>query len=213
MPNVYCGRLYGAALRKQSLLGFCGHEDKGAGGVQQAFSEVFPRVQSIAGLIDESLRFGLCRSKRRLLNLPGKANKLPYQINKGCPVIAGNARWNEIETHCTCWGSEQTKTFLRSAIQSQERDETIIFEVFVDITELKQAELAKEQAYRAKDVFFAKISHELRTPLNAIIGFSGLLREEKETITPEEQLSCISSIQRGGYDFIAYRRPYFTSYR
>ncbi|HET8798981.1 MAG TPA: HAMP domain-containing sensor histidine kinase, partial [Thermoanaerobaculia bacterium] len=40
----------------------------------------------------------------------------------------------------------------------------------------------------------AKMSHELRTPLNAIIGFSDLLTEQEETITPQKRLSFLENV-------------------
>ena len=48
---------------------------------------------------------------------------------------------------------------------------------YTDITELRRATEAAEQASRAKGEFLANMSHEIRTPLNAMIGMTRLLAD------------------------------------
>ena len=47
-----------------------------------------------------------------------------------------------------------------------------------NVTQLKQAQAALEQALKAKDEFLATVSHEIRTPLHSIIVLANLLKEE-----------------------------------
>jgi PAS domain S-box-containing protein len=63
-----------------------------------------------------------------------------------------------------------------------------IFAVSIDITDLKNAENAAQEARmqaeaasRTKSEFLANMSHELRTPLTAVIGFSEAIKRQAET--------------------------------
>lgn len=51
---------------------------------------------------------------------------------------------------------------------------------------------------QAKSDFLAKMSHELRTPLNSIVGFSELLIERSEEITPAKRRAFAENILRSG---------------
>lgn len=90
-------------------------------------------------------------------------------IAEHCSVLDGNTM-DKLETHCP-ESLKNSRTFLRSAVNTATDKGSVIIEAFVDISEIKQAD-------RAKDDFLAKMSHELRTPLNAISGFTELLRDE-----------------------------------
>jgi PAS domain S-box-containing protein len=70
--------------------------------------------------------------------------------------------------------------------------------IFSDITELKLAKQAAEDASRAKSTFLASMSHELRTPLNAIIGFAQLLEMNKLSPLLEDQKTAIGHIMKSG---------------
>ena len=124
-----------------------------------------------------------------------------YEHNIGCPVLEGRHNIDQHETPCLTRSNTES-IVLRSAVISSERGEDLVLEAFIDITATKEAQTAKEEAYRAKDDFFAKMSHELRTPLNAIIGYSELISSDVDDISKQELLDFSGAIQRGGYDLL-----------
>ena len=57
--------------------------------------------------------------------------------------------------------------------------------VSTDITDLKAAQLAAEQAAQARENFLANMSHEIRTPMNGVLGMAALLA--KTRLSPQQQ--------------------------
>ena len=58
-----------------------------------------------------------------------------------------------------------------------------------------------EVANRAKSAFLAAMSHELRTPLNAILGYTQILKRDKQ-LSPSQQAG-LGTIHQGGHHLLA----------
>lgn len=69
--------------------------------------------------------------------------------------------------------------------------------------QLRQAIEDAERANRTKSIFLANMSHEIRTPLNGILGFTEVLRRDRENISADEMDEHIHTIQRSGKHLLA----------
>jgi len=77
--------------------------------------------------------------------------------------------------------------------------------IFRDVTEIKRAQAALEQARdaaqrasQAKSDFLATMSHELRTPLNSVIGFASVLRKNRGGTFGAQDLDFLGRILDNG---------------
>ena len=66
----------------------------------------------------------------------------------------------------------------------------------VDVTDLRLAREAAENANRTKADFLAAMSHELRTPLNAISGYAQLMEMELHGPITDKQRTALERIRR-----------------
>ncbi|QDT00333.1 ATP-binding protein [Adhaeretor mobilis] len=85
---------------------------------------------------------------------------------------------------------------LRQLLRQQDELQDINSELDGKLDELAQANMRLHEMNQLKSDFLATVSHELRTPLNSIIGFSDLLRTNKQL--EEKYQRYASNIQTSG---------------
>ncbi len=69
--------------------------------------------------------------------------------------------------------------------------------IFRDVTQQAARDVSRQ-------AFLAMISHDLRTPLSAILGFSEMLRDNRDVLSPQVQSELLDSIVRNASDLNRY---------
>lgn len=119
-----------------------------------------------------------------------------------CPVLHENKTLDRVETDCHSDICHCDKHLLRSVVKVIDNNETVLVEAFVDISQIKQAQLEIENASQTKDNFLSKVSHELRTPLNAILGFTELLQDSLSEQADQDNVLYLDNILRASKNLL-----------
>lgn len=117
-----------------------------------------------------------------------------YDKENSCPALISETDHSLQPIDCV----KSDMHVMHSTFVSDEGSEKVIVETFVDITEIKKAELELIKTNKTKDEFLGMISHELRTPLNVIQGYSSLLEEELSAINNKDVSLYIENIKNSG---------------
>ena len=114
-------------------------------------------------------------------------------------ILTGEPLINKLERQVDLAGNDIWATVTKVPIYNQNGTVTGIIGISRDVTQLKKAEEALEQARdealesaRVKARFLANMSHEIRTPMYSITGMTGLLTDTKLS---QEQRDYVQNIR------------------
>ena len=99
-------------------------------------------------------------------------------------------------------GSVITCEWYNSAFVDSSGKMISVYSLVHNISDRKQAELQLKkyseklkEMNRTKDKFFSIIAHDLRSPFQGLLGYSQILREEYNSLSEDEKIHIINSIQ------------------
>ncbi len=155
------------------------------------FTETFPLRGDVIALGMSFSDFVRAIAEQQFYAVPG--DRLEAWIAQRLAMHRRAEGWSEIPLVGGRW--------LRATERRTREGGTLV--IWSDVSHLKQALIAADQASQAKSEFMARMSHELRTPLNAILGFAQVLDRGLETPLGEGQQECVAHILQGGRHLLA----------
>lgn len=155
------------------------------------FTEAFPLRGEIISIGMPFSKFVHAIAEQRFYDVP--AERMDDWVAKRMDVHRRAEGSSEIPLSEGRW--------LRATERRTREGGTVV--IWSDVSHLKQALIAADQASQAKSEFMARMSHELRTPLNAILGFAQVLEQGLEAPLTARQIECVSHILQGGRHLLA----------
>ena len=136
-----------------------------------------------------------------------KKNVINKNVSESIPDILNcNINWIEFYGEVALTGKDKViegyfeGTDKWYKIHAYSKEKMYFTTVFIDISDIKRAELEMSKANRVKSDFLANISHEIRTPMNGILGFTDILMDVE---TDETKKEYIKFIQNSSYHLLA----------
>lgn len=126
-----------------------------------------------------------------------------------CLALKAPVSYEEEETITRHDGKTTWWSTILSPIFAADGEVEYLFGISRNITSLKEAQKAAEEANEVKTAFLANMSHEMRTPLNAIIGAAELLKHGKAEDSEQLHaliLNAADTLARQTADIIDYAR-------
>ena len=126
-----------------------------------------------------------------------------------CLALKAPVSYEEEENITRHDGKTTWWSTILSPIFDNQGEVEYLFGISRNITALKEAQKAAEEANEVKTAFLANMSHEMRTPLNAIIGAAELLKHGKAEDSEQLHaliLNAADTLARQTADIIDYAR-------
>lgn len=121
--------------------------------------------------------------------------KVAQQFYKEDQLVIKNRKELIVGTDISIHGKKTHQVTTKFPLFDENGDVYAVCGISTDVSLLKNAQKAAEEANSAKSMFLANMSHEIRTPLNAILGFTEILNNE---LTDPKYKTYLSSILSGG---------------